>query len=370
MSEMKEKSNVQSNKSEIDYIIILNKLWAEKKIILLTTIVGMVLGLIIAMISPKEFKVVTTMLPQSESESGLGKFSSLAAIAGFDLNLGQGGTEISPVVYPQIVESAPFLDELMKSKYKFSKVDKPVSYYDYYLRIKKPGLFDYLYGYTVGLPGTLKAKMKKIVAVEKTTEEIHMYTRDESDLMLSMKSRVTLTINKKEGYLTLTTIMPEAMLTAQVAAKAQKILQETITEYKTIGSTEQLLFVEQRYKEKKTEFENAQQKLAWFRDRNQNVSTAVAKTELERLQSEYDISYSVYSELAKLLEQSKLQVKKRTPVFTIIKPVVVPNDKDKPKRMTILVIWTFLGAVAGFGVIFGKEYLTYIKNKSAKTSND
>lgn len=370
MSEIKEKSIVPTIKSEIDYMIILNKLWAEKKIILLTTIVGIVLGLIIAMITPKEFKVVTTMLPQSESESGLGKFSSLAAIAGFDLNLGQSGTEISPVVYPQIVESAPFLDELMKSKYKFSNVDKPVSYYDYYLKIKKPSLFEYLYGYTVGLPGMLKAKMKKSVAVEETEEDIHMYTRDESDLMLSMKSRVSLTINKKEGYLTLTTIMPEAMLTAQIAAKAQKLLQETITEYKTVSSTEQLMFVEQRYKEKKSEFENAQQKLAWFRDRNQNVSTAVAKTELERLQSEYEISYSVYSELAKLLEQSKLQVKKRTPVFTIIKPVVVPNDKDKPKRMTILAMWTIIGAVAGLGVVFGKEYLTYFRNKSAKTSKD
>jgi len=368
MNDKKEFSTLPVVRNEIDIMIILNKLWEEKRIILIATIAGVVIGLMVALFSPEEFKVVTTMLPQSESESGLGKFSSLAAIAGFDLNLGQGGTEISPVVYPQIVESAPFLDELMKSKYKFSKVDKPVSYYDYFLKIKKPSLFEYLYGYTVGLPGTLKAKMKKSVTVEKTTEEIHMYTRDESDLMLSMKSRVTLTINKKEGYLTLTTIMPEAMLTAQVAAKAQKLLQETITEYKTIGSTEQLLFVEQRYKEKKSEFENAQQRLAWFRDRNQNVSTAVAKTELERLQSEYDISYSVYSELAKLLEQSRLQVKKRTPVFTIIRPVVVPNDKDKPKRMTILVIWTFLGLVSGVGLVFGKEYLQLIKNSKKNVS--
>lgn len=354
---------VKSN--EIDYMVIINRLWAERKVIIITTVVGIVLGLIIAIISPKEFKVVTTMLPQSESESGLGKFSSLAAIAGFDLNLGQSGTEISPVIYPQIVESETFLDELMKEKYKFSKVDQPVSYYDYYLKIKKPSLFEYLYGYTVGLPGLIKMKMRKDVPVTKKAEnEINSYSRDESDMMLSMKGRLKLVINKKEGYLTLTCVMPEALLAAQVAKKAQTLLQKTITEYKVKGAEEQLAFVEQRYREKKAEFEKAQQRLAWFRDRNQNVSTAVAKTELDKLQSEYDIAYSVYSELAKLQEQTKLQVKKRTPVFTIIKPVVVPIDKDKPKRTTILMIWTVLGFVGGIGFVFGKEYYKYFKKKT------
>lgn len=369
MNEKKETSTLPVSRNEIDFMIILNKLWEEKKIILIATIAGVVFGFMIALFSPKEFKVVTTMLPQSESESGLSKFSSLAAIAGFDLNIGEGGTEISPVVYPQIVESAPFLEELMNTPFKFSKVDHPVSIFEYYIKIKRPNIFELIKTYTIGLPGVIKMSMRKSVPVEKTSDDIHMYTEDEDAIMQSLKSKVLLTVNKKEGYLTLTCTMHEAMLTAQVAAKAQQLLQKTIIEYKIKSATEQLKFVEQRYKEKKADFEKAQQKLAWFRDRNQNMSTAVAKTELERLQSEYDISYSVYSELAKLQEQSRIQVKKKTPVFTVIKPVVVPIEKFKPKRMTILVIWTLLGAVVGAGIVFGKEYLTYLKRKSPKASD-
>jgi uncharacterized protein involved in exopolysaccharide biosynthesis len=362
MNETKETSTLPVNRNEIDFMIILNKLWAQKRILLLGTIAGMIIGLLIAIFSPKQYKVVTTMLPQSESESGLGKFSSLAAIAGFDLNLGESGTEISPVVYPQIVESAPFLYELMNTPFKFRKVDHPVSIFDYYTKIRKPSVFEYIRNYTIGLPDAIKMSVRKKAVVEKTQEDIHMYTDDEDAMMQFIKSNVLLTINKKEGYLTLTCTMPEAMLTAQVAAKAQQLLQETIIECKIKGASEQLKFVEQRYIEKKAEFEKAQSKLAFFRDRNQNVSTAVAKTEQERLQSDYDISYSVYSELAKLQEQTKIQVKKKTPVFTIIKPVVVPNEKFKPKRMTILVIWTIVGAVIGVGIVFGKEYLQLIKN--------
>jgi capsular polysaccharide biosynthesis protein len=370
MSENTSKLNNDFVRNEIDYKIILSKLWAGKKTIVIITIAGAVLGLLIALLSPKEFKVVTTMLPQSESESGLGKFSSLAAIAGFDLNLGQSGTEISPVIYPQIVESAPFLEELMSTPFKFAKVEKPVSLFDYYLKIKKPNVFESIINYTIGLPYTLKTLFRKETISKNLNEDkkMYMYTKDQSDLMLMMKNRVVLTINKKEGYLTLTTIMPEAMLTAQVAEKSQEILQKTITQYKIEGATEQLKYVEQRYKEKKAEFEKAQQKLAYYNDRNQNINTSMAKTELDRLQSEYDIANSVYSELAKLLEQSKLQVKKRTPVFTIIKPVVVPNEKFKPKRMTILAIWTILGLIGGAGYIFVKEYISYTKgdNKVSK----
>ena len=370
MNEQNNSSVKLSIKDEIDFVVLLRKLWKERKTLIIATSCGVVLGLLVAFLSPKEFKVVTTMLPQSESESGLGQFSSLAAMAGFDLSLGSSSAEISPVIFPQIVESAPFMMELLNTPFTFSKVDHPVSIFDYYVNIRKPGIFECLVNYTIGLPGTIKMALKKPVHVDKgsISKNIQSFTEDEDVMMKFMKDRVALTINKKEGYLTLTCMMPEALLTAQVADKAQNLLQKYIIEYKVKSSTEQLKFVEQRYKEKKKDFENAQIKLAWFNDRNQNVSTAMVKAQRERLQTEYDISYSVYSELAKMLEQSKIQVKKQTPVFMIIKPVVVPVEKSKPRRTMILVIFTLVGAVVGAGIVFGKEYWTYYKSEKTKES--
>lgn len=367
INENTDSNTVSKYHNEIDFMVIFDKIKKSKKILLISIASGLVLGLFLALIIPKSFKVTTTMLPQSESDTGLGKFSSLAAMAGFDLNIGGSTTEISPVVFPQIVESETFLAKLMYSKYKFAKVSEPVCLYDYYKKIKKPGFFDIVTRYTIGLPGLIKDSFKKKNDIKKVSEveKIPEFSKDEEEILQFMKSNITLMVNKKEGYLTLTCIMPEALLAAQVAEKAQLLLQETITDYKTKSAREQLDFIQQRFNEKKADYRECQQRLAFYKDRNQNMGTAAANAELDRLQGEYDISYAVYSELAKSLEQSKIQVKRETPVFAIIKPVVVPREKYKPRRSLIVAVLTVLGGVIGLSYIFGKEYLDFIKNKNS-----
>jgi uncharacterized protein involved in exopolysaccharide biosynthesis len=87
----------------------------------------------------------------------------------------------------------------------------------------------------------------------------------------------------------------------------------------------------------------------------------MAQTEMERLSNNYNLAYNIYSELAKQLEQARIQVKEDTPVFTIIEPVSVPLVRSKPKRPMILIIWLFLGGIAGAGIIFGRQYLATFK---------
>ena len=55
------------------------------------------------------------------------------------------------------------------------------------------------------------------------------------------------------------------------------------------------------------------------------------------------------------LEQVKLQVAKDTPVFSFLKPVVVPTEKSAPKRSLIVVTWLFLGFVISIGYLLAKE---------------
>jgi hypothetical protein len=325
-----------------------------------------VLGLIFAIIAPKEFTVTTTMLPQSD-EGSMSKISSLASLAGFDLNM-DGGSDISPVIYPQIVESETFLLSVMNSKYKFSDVEKPVTMLDYYSKYQKPGIMATALKYTLGLPSVIVSAVRKAPVVVKQTEggPIQL-TKGQDELMRALRKSITLTVNKKEGYLTLTCVAQEALLAAQIAQRAQELLQETITGYKIKKSSEQLKFIEARYWEKKRVYESIQSKLAGYQDRNLNMFTAAANTGQERLQNEYNIAYSVYSELAKQLEQAKIQVKNDAPVFAIIKPVVVPLKKTKPQRFTILFVWMFVGVLGGSGVVAGKEYIGVFKRNFGKT---
>jgi len=105
--------------------------------------------------------------------------------------------------------------------------------------------------------------------------------------------------------------------------------------------------------------------LAEFRDKNKNVTSALARTQEERLQSDYQLAFDVYSGLAQQLEQARIKVKEDTPILSVLKPVTVPLE-DNASGFTTLVIFIFLGAAVGVGWIFGKEFLETLKDKWEK----
>lgn len=351
--------------NEIDIVDLFKVLWKNRKIILWGVSVGVVLGLFVAFTTPKQYKVVTTMLPQSEEGVSMGGLSSLAAIAGFDIDLSDNGSEISPVIYPQIMESETFLLNLMHTKYTFKELKAPTSIFDYYTKYAGNGFISKIRKYTIGLPGTIKEslKKKKKPGVKGIDDGLTRMSEDEYNLAKMLKGCVTLTINKKEGYLTLTSIFEQDLLTAQVAKRAQQLLQETITAYKTKRANEQLLFFEKRYNEKKIEYQQAQGKLAGYKDRNLFVTSAIGGSQETRLQNEYNLSYSVFSELAKQYENAKIKVKRVTPVYIILKPVVVPNEPFAPRKTIILMVAILLGGIIGCGIVLGKDFYNKRKQK-------
>lgn len=157
--------------------------------------------------------------------------------------------------------------------------------------------------------------------------------------------------------------MPEPLVAAQLAQKAQDLLQRYITEFKIEKAKANLDFIQGRYNETKSEFEKAQVSLATVNDKNKNFTSGLPRIETDRIQTRYTIAFSLFQELAKQLEQAKIQVKKETPVFTIVEPVTVPSEKSKPKKAMIVAIWIFLGGIIGTGIVFGKGYIGTIKKK-------
>ncbi len=98
-----------------------------------------------------------------------------------------------------------------------------------------------------------------------------------------------------------------------------------------------------------------QDELATFRDQHQNISSGLFENKLSRLESELAIASAVNEELAKQVEQARIQVSKDTPIFTIIDPVVIPNQRTSPKRTLIVLGFTFLGFFLGLGYGVIKE---------------
>ncbi|WP_163712855.1 Wzz/FepE/Etk N-terminal domain-containing protein [Mangrovibacterium lignilyticum] len=363
-------STTTNTDDEIDLIALAKTLWDGRKTVIKFTLIGMALGLLFALLSPKEYTASTTMVPQTGGSiaSKLGGLSSLASLAGVSMSSAGDKESLLPNIYPQIVQSIPFQLELMNSTFNCPKVDHPVSLYDYFVNYNKPGVLGNVKKYTLGLPGlligALKGKPEQGELLDTTlSASILNLTEDQDKIVKILQGQINLEINDKEGFLTISSRFSDPLLAAQVTRKTQTMLLDYVSRYKLDKANEQLKFIEARYAEKKAEFELIQQELAEFRDRNKYITTATASTQLEQLQTQYNLAYALYSDWAKQLEQAQVQVKEDTPILTIIEPVRVPSEKSKPNRPMILIIWVFLGGILGTGLVFGREFYGSVKKQ-------
>ncbi len=356
----------QQVEDEIDLIAIAKTLWNGRKTILIATGIGAVLGLLVALLTPKEFTVKTVLVPQMSGGKS-SQLSGLASLAGVDLGMAES-SELSPIIYPQIVQSVPYMLELMHTPLHFSKVDTVVSYFEYYTEVKKPSVLGLVKKYTIGLPGLLLSALRKapeevVLPGDMSSDKPISLSLAEYRLKNGLNAKVNLAVDKKEGYLTLNVSMPEPLVAAEMAQKAQSLLQRYIIAYKVEKSQAELDFIQERYDAAKEEAEEQQVAFAKLSDQYKDLTSRVPQVELQKVQTRMTIANSVYKQLASQLEQAKIQVKKDTPVFTIVEPVTVPTERSKPSRAKILVIWVFLGGVVGCGVVYGKTLIQGLRKK-------
>jgi len=178
---------------------------------------------------------------------------------------------------------------------------------------------------------------------------------------------INISVNEKEGFITITYKDQDPQSAAIIALNTQTLLQEEVINFKIKNAQELLTFTESLKDEKKMLHEALQDELATFRDQHQNISSGLFENKLSRLESELAIARSVYEELAKQVEQARIQVRKDTPIFTIIDPVVIPNQRTSPKRTLIVVIYSFVGLIIGLAYALLKEPIKHLANSITST---
>jgi uncharacterized protein involved in exopolysaccharide biosynthesis len=358
----------QVEEDEIDLIAIAKTLWQGRKTILKTTLIFMALGLFVAIFSEKEYTASTTFVPQTSDSKIGGNLGGLASLAGINLGSMNSGSEISPSLYPQIINSIPFQLEMLQTPLTTADQKEKITFEEFFKNHYRPSVLGYIKKYTIGLPGlflkAIKGEPEALVLNEGNQSKLLSITREEYELLERLEEQLVLEVNLDDGFVSISGNMPEAIASAELTLKAQELLQQYVINFKIKKSKEQLNFIQDRYTEKEREFKTTQQKLALYRDQNRNVNSAIAKTTLQRLQSEYDLAYGVYSELAKQLEAQQIKVEQDTPVFTVLKPVNVPVEKSEPKRGLIIVLSLFLGILLGLGLNFMSFFLKSIKTLS------
>ncbi len=123
--------NIPEEEEEgLDIMALVRNLWEGRKTIIIVTAIFIALGLVAALTMKRSYTVTSTMVPQMKSRSS-SSLSSLASLAGIDLGMSNTGSDLSPLIYPQIVSSVPFRRELMYTPLHYEKADTMVSMYTY-----------------------------------------------------------------------------------------------------------------------------------------------------------------------------------------------------------------------------------------------
>ena len=344
---------------EVDLLQLVKTLWVGRKTIYYSVGMCILLGLVIGFFGPVKYKATTTLLLSEEKKGGnLGNLGTIAGMAGINLSSMMGDADGIPAeLYPQIVGSYPFKKELINQKYNFEKFDKPISIYDFVYQDSSLSIGEALMKYTIQLPKTIKESYSspgKNQNSENYDYGVLKISEDEQSALDFLDDIIQIEVDEETGLVSVILEMEEPVLVAQVTQGVVNLLQQYIIDYKTEQVTQNLLFVEERYLEKKQEFEVSQKAFFEYKDSHRNMVSERVDIEYQELSDAYDIAGTVYKGLAQQWEQAKIKVKEETPIFTVLEPAIVPDEKSAPNKKLILVVSILLGGMIGVGVILGK----------------
>ncbi|GHE53537.1 GNVR domain-containing protein [Roseivirga thermotolerans] len=355
---------LNSTNQEIDIINLLALLWQRRKFILKFTLISSVFGLFLALFSANEYQSSSTFVPQTKSETS-GSIGGLAALAGINLNSATGANEIPTDLYPRIVSSLPYRLEVLNSN--ISVHEDTILYGDYLSR-RKESVVEKVISYSLGLPGLIIDSFKSETENSdyqklNYSDSFLLLDNRQNELVKKLEDIITLEYNKKDGYVRLVVTERNPMVAAQLALASVNALQKRITLFKTEMSKNLYDFTVEQWKKRQKELHELQDSLALFNESNQNLKSKFVQNILMRLETRYDVLNSVYIELSSQKEQVALQLEKDTPVFSIIDPVRVPNEKYGPNRTLLLVSCTFVGFVFAVGIVLLRKPFIMTKNR-------
>lgn len=328
----------------IDLVGIVTMLWQHRKRLILNCVWAGLLAIVIAYSIPKEYTSKVVMAPELSGPSSLsGSLGSLASMAGIDLNLAGGEDALYPELYPQIIESTPFLCELMEMPVSGMYRKQPI----------ETNLYTYLKSYQrvpwwekiLGIPGRIKAKRTvspSDTIVPSAAIDSRNLTRRQQLVMRSLFKKIYINVDKGTSVISLSVTMQDPKIAADVAQAVADNLQTYIGNYRSAKARKDMESVNNLYLEAQQDFFNVQQAYAEYCDQHQNVAKMKYQIEMDRLENEKDLAFNVYNQLASQLAISKAKVQEQTPVCVMMQPPVVPFKASSPRKLMMGVLYVFL----------------------------
>ncbi len=329
------------DEKEIDLLELARKLWNNKKFIIKATLIGAVVGLVIAFSIPKEY-TSTVAFTTNFNDSKVGNMGALASLAGINIANMNSSNVLSPELYPDIMRSTPFIRDLLHinvhdeecgidtTLYSYLKDEQKIPWWSYIL--KTPGLLISLFKLDDG---------DKV----KIAEDPYFISDEELNIIEVLKSTYCITTDKKTGITTFDVTLQSPVISAFLADTISSYLQSYIIQERTKKALNDLENSRRLYQQYEKSYNELQQKLAVFVDRNKNIISESYRVNQRKLENEVNLAYTVYNQMAQQVQLNEIKVQDETPIFTIIQPAFEPIFPAAPQKKVIFVAFAFLGCI-------------------------
>ena len=322
-------------KSLIALVEILNR---NKGKLLLSLILGGILGYSYSYTVPKKYTSRTELLPEFKS-SNLDGLGSLASLAGISTGSDESDA-LRPDLFPNILQSSPALTVLLG---KPVKSDSGKSY---------PTLLNFY-------EARNKVKISPDFIKPKKLDSLYNYKAEEAAILADLKGSIKSNFDKKSGIVTLEVEMTDPKVAAYTLINCVSYLVKYVGEYRYGKKHNDVEFVNSQLSSAKARMQKSQYALQSFRDNNRNLFLNTAKIGEQKLEEEYSLAYAIYSDLLRESEKLSIAEQEEKPIFKVLEPPVLPVGKSSPNRFfygvsggLLLLISTLLAILVPWKRIF------------------
>lgn len=340
---------------EIDIIDTVRKVLKQRKSLIISIVIGAVLGVIIALSNPKTYTSEVLLAPEMSS-GGLGLSESLADMAssfGIDMgSSGKGMDAIYPEIYPEVLSSFDFIRTLFDVPVRLKNNDVPRTYFQHMTQDMKMPFWDY--------PKSWLAKM--MVKEDdgnvggKGSADPFKVSKIEEEVGKGIANNIGCLVDKKTSVILISVTDQDPLVAAIIADTLQQRLQTYITEYRTKKAHNDYDYYKKLYRDAKIKYDKAQQVYATFCDSNQDVVLEKYVAKRDELENEMQTAFNLMSQMSTQMQTAQAKIQERTPAYTMIKSAKMPHKASSMSRAMIVLITIFLAVVAdAFWVLFLKD---------------
>jgi uncharacterized protein involved in exopolysaccharide biosynthesis len=298
----------------------------QLKVIVLTTFISVFLAFAyVQFIQAPQFASWATVLLPSSSGSNLGSLAGLASQFGVNVPTGAQADLSSPSLFPELLRSRTFAEQILDKEFYTKKFDKDLSLLAILTHGDEPP--------EVG-KDTLVTQALALL------ETILEFDQDPSSPFSVIKVTTSEPVFAKE--------LAEAVL-AELEALNRFYKSQTVNEKTS--------FISNRIASVENDLESSEKRLKEFNERNRQIFSPALQLEQSRLAREVEIQKGIYLTLKQQFELAKIEEVQKTSIVQILDKPQVPLGPSNIKLKSSVMLAGVLGV--GLGILLGliRSYL-------------